>query len=211
MGDNGVSGTGRRFGQVLLRGRGPGSSRMFLSIDFDSMIPARPIGRTWPARPARNGCMLTTNRTSPGSTAAAGSAPPRPACYSSNGVPPIASPLTLSNELSVGLAPCCPPARAPWRVTSAPLLPVGTLDANQGALKDATFTLVGYGVEIGDRKAQEVVTERRFTTWFLKNVQDEMVTFQINDRDSKDGGGSCFSDSVVPCSSVSTWPVMLRS
>ena len=27
---------------------------------------------------------------------------------------------------------------------------VGTLDANQGALKNQTFTLVGYGVDIGD-------------------------------------------------------------
>ena len=26
-------------------------------------------------------------------------------------------------------------------------------------------------------------------------MQDEVVTFQINDRDSKAGGGSCFGDS----------------
>jgi hypothetical protein len=45
--NGGGSVTGRRFGHVLLRGRGPGSSRVFLSIEFDSMIPARPIGRTW--------------------------------------------------------------------------------------------------------------------------------------------------------------------
>jgi Trypsin len=29
-------------------------------------------------------------------------------------------------------------------------------------------------------------------------VQDEVVTFQINDRDSKAGGGSCFGDSGGP-------------
>jgi hypothetical protein len=77
-------------------------------------------------------------------------------------------------------------------------LPIGTLDANQGALKNETFTLVGYGVEIGAKKAQVVVTERRSTTSFLENVQDEVVVFQINDRDSKAGGGSCFGDSGGP-------------
>jgi hypothetical protein len=46
-------------------------------------------------------------------------------------------------------------------------------------------------------KAQIVVPERRSTTSFLKNVQDE-VTFQINDRDSKAGSGSCFGDSGGP-------------
>jgi hypothetical protein len=69
---------------------------------------------------------------------------------------------------------------------------------NRGALKNETFVLVGYGVEIGAKKAQVVVTERRFTTSFLKNVQTEVVTFQINDRDSKAGGGSCFGDSGGP-------------
>lgn len=44
--NHGASGGDRRFGHVLLRGRGPGS-RVFLSIDFDSMVPARPIGRAW--------------------------------------------------------------------------------------------------------------------------------------------------------------------
>ena len=91
------------------------------------------------------------------------------------------------------------PAASKWPgITPAPLLPVGTLDANQGALKNATFTLVGYGVDIGAKKAQIVVPERRFTTSFLKNVQTEVVTFQINDRDSKAGGGSCFGDSGGP-------------
>ena len=91
------------------------------------------------------------------------------------------------------------PATSKWPgITPAPLLPVGTLDSNQGALKEETFTLVGYGVDIGEKKSQIVVTERRFTTSFLKSVQDEVVTFQINDRDSKAGGGSCFGDSGGP-------------
>ena len=80
-------------------------------------------------------------------------------------------------------------------ITPAPLLPVDTLDDNQGVLKDRTFTLVGYGVEIGDKKAQVVVTERRSTTSFLKNLQSQVVVFQINANDSKAGGGSCFGDS----------------
>ena len=33
------------------------------------------------------------------------------------------------------------------------------------------------------------------TTSYLKNVHSEVVVFQINDQDSKAGGGSCFGDS----------------
>jgi hypothetical protein len=55
--------------------------------------------------------------------------------------------------------------------------------------------LVGYGVDIGPKKEQIVVQERRSTTSYLKNVQSEVVVFQINDKDSKAGGGSCFGDS----------------
>jgi len=54
------------------------------------------------------------------------------------------------------------------------------------------------GQTAGEKKATVVVPERRSTTSFLKNVQDEVVTFQINDRDSKAGGGSCFGDSGGP-------------
>jgi Trypsin len=57
---------------------------------------------------------------------------------------------------------------------------------------------VGYGVDIGDKKAQIVVQERRSTTSYLKNVQNEVVVFQINGNDSKAGGGSCFGDSGGP-------------
>ena len=107
--------------------------------------------------------------------------------------------LSVSKQHDQGVVVLDAPAASKWpNITPAPLLPVGTLDANQGALKNETFTLVGYGVDIGEKKAQIVVTERRFTTSFLKNVQDEVVTFQINDRDSKAGGGSCFGDSGGP-------------
>ena len=107
--------------------------------------------------------------------------------------------LSISKQHDQGVVVLDAPATSKWPgITPAPLLPVGTLDANQGALKNETFTLVGYGVEIGTKKAQVVVTERRSTTSFLKNVQDEVVVFQINDRDSKAGGGSCFGDSGGP-------------
>jgi len=107
--------------------------------------------------------------------------------------------LSISKQHDQGVVVLDAPATIKWPgITPAPLLPVGTLDANQGALKNETFTLVGYGVDIADKKAQVVVTERRFTTSLLKNVQDEVVAFQINDRDANAGGGSCFGDSGGP-------------
>jgi hypothetical protein len=107
--------------------------------------------------------------------------------------------LSMSKQHDQGVVVLDAPAASKWPgITPAPLLPIGTLDDNQGALKNETFTLVGYGVDIGAKKAQIVVPERRFTTSFLKNVQAEVVTFQINDRDSKAGGGSCFGDSGGP-------------
>ena len=107
--------------------------------------------------------------------------------------------LSVSKQHDQGVVVLDAPAASKWPgIAPAQLLPVGTLDGNQGALKNETFTLVGYGVEIGAKKATVVVPERRFTTSFLKNVQAEVVTFQINDRDSKAGGGSCFGDSGGP-------------
>jgi hypothetical protein len=107
--------------------------------------------------------------------------------------------LSLSQQHDQGVVVLDAAATTKWPdISPAPLLPVGTLDDNQGALKGETFTLVGYGVDIGDKKSQIVVPERRMTTSFLKNVQDEVVTFQINDNDSKAGGGSCFGDSGGP-------------
>jgi hypothetical protein len=37
----------RHFGHVLLRGRGTGTTGRYVSVDFDSMIPARPSGSQW--------------------------------------------------------------------------------------------------------------------------------------------------------------------
>jgi Trypsin len=104
--------------------------------------------------------------------------------------------LSLAKQHDQGVVVLDAPATTKWpNIVPAPLPPVGYLDQNQGQLKNATFTLVGYGVDIGPKKAQIVVQERRSTTSYLKNVQSEVVVFQINDNDSKAGGGSCFGDS----------------
>jgi trypsin len=103
--------------------------------------------------------------------------------------------LSIAKQHDQGVVVLDAPATTKWPISPAPLPPVGYLDRNQGQLKNETFTLVGYGVDIGDKKAQIVVQERRFTTSYLKNVQSEVVVFQINDNDAKAGGGSCFGDS----------------
>jgi hypothetical protein len=104
--------------------------------------------------------------------------------------------LSISKQHDQGVVVLDAPASTKWPdVVPAELPPVGFLDKNQGKLKNETFTLVGYGVDIGTKKTQIVIRERRSTTSFLKNVQSEVVVFQINDRDSKAGGGSCFGDS----------------
>jgi hypothetical protein len=104
--------------------------------------------------------------------------------------------LSFSQQHDQGVVVLDQPATSRWpSIKPAPMLEVGTLDANQGALKNQTFTLVGYGVDIGDKKQQEVNQQRMSTTSFLKSVQREVVTFQINENDSKAGGGSCFGDS----------------
>jgi hypothetical protein len=107
--------------------------------------------------------------------------------------------LQFAKQHDQGVVVLDAPAESKWPgITPAPLPPVGFLDQNQGALKNETFTLVGYGVDIGDKKAQEVVQFRSSTTSYLKNVGSEVVTFQVNDNDSKAGGGSCFGDSGGP-------------
>jgi hypothetical protein len=104
--------------------------------------------------------------------------------------------LSFSKQHDQGVVVLDAAATSKWPgVRPAPLPPVGLLDANQGALKNETFTLVGYGVDIGAKKAQIVNQERRSTTSFLKSVQAEVVAFQVNANDSKAGGGSCFGDS----------------
>jgi hypothetical protein len=73
----------------------------------------------------------------------------------------------------------CSPRRPPPSrpdVEPAQLPPVGCLNRNKGKLKNETFTLVGYGSTSATRRRRS-----------LQNVGREVVTFQINDRDSKAG------------------------
>jgi V8-like Glu-specific endopeptidase len=103
--------------------------------------------------------------------------------------------LSISKQHDQGVVVLDAPAATKWPgITPAPLLPVGTLDANQGALKDETFTLVGYGVDIGDKKAQVVVTERRFTT-----------------ATRRPAAARASATPVAPRSSASTWLGTLRT
>jgi V8-like Glu-specific endopeptidase len=102
--------------------------------------------------------------------------------------------LQFPKQHDQGVVVLSAPATSKWAITPAPLPPVGYLDRNQGQLKNKTFTLVGYGVDI-DKKEQVVVHERRSTTARLKSVQTEVVAFQNSTKDHNAGGGSCFGDS----------------
>jgi len=157
------------------------------------------------ATPATN-VFVSFNTDLPLDPLAAGITPAERAARAANYITGTAHPdpgwtgkLSFSKQHDQGVVVLDAPASTKWPgIAPAPLLPVGTLDANQGALKNETFTLVGYGVDIGAKKAQVVVPERRSTTSYLKSVQSEVVSFQINDRDSKAGGGACFGDSGGP-------------
>lgn len=137
---------------------------------------------------------------------AAGITPEERAARAANFIPGTAHPdpgwtgaLSISKQHDQGVVVLDAPATTKWPdIKPAPLLPVGTLDANQGSLKNQTFVLSGYGVDIGAKKAQILVTERRSTTALLKTVQAEVVAFQINANNSTAGGGSCFGDSGGP-------------
>jgi len=87
--------------------------------------------------------------------------------------------LSFAKQHDQGVVVLNAPATSKWPdIVPAQLPPVGFLSRNQGRLKNDTFTLVGYGVDIGAKKAQIVIRERRSTTSFLKNVGSEVVTFQ---------------------------------
>jgi len=104
--------------------------------------------------------------------------------------------LQFAKQHDQGVVVLSAPAASKWPgIVPAPLPPIGFLDVNQGQLKNETFTLVGYGVDIGDKKARIIVPVRSSTTSYLKNVGSEVITFQISENDSKAGGGSCFGDS----------------
>ena len=163
---------------VLTAGHGTEGPATNVYVSFDTDLPADPLqpGISPAERAARAAHYIT------------GTAHPDPAWDGK---------LSIAKQHDQGVVVLDAPAFVlKWpAITPAPLPPVGYLDSNQGQLKNETFTLVGYGVDIGDKKAQIVVQERRFTTSYLKNVQDEVVVFQINDNNAQAGGGSCFGDS----------------
>jgi hypothetical protein len=104
--------------------------------------------------------------------------------------------LQFSKQHDQGVVVLDAPATTKWpNIVPATLPPVGFMDRNQGQLKNGTYTLVGYGVDIGEKKAQIIIRFRSSTTSYLKNVGNEVITFQVNGNDSKAGGGSCFGDS----------------
>ena len=104
--------------------------------------------------------------------------------------------LQVPKQHDQGVVVLSAPAATRWpNIAPALLAPIGFLDRNQGQLKNETFTLVGYGLDIGPKKSLVVNQERRSTTSYLKNVQSEVVIFQTNVNDSKAGGGDCFGDS----------------
>ena len=103
------------------------------------------------------------------------------------------------------------PAASKWNIAPAPLLAVGTLDGNQGSLKNQTFTLVGYGVDIGVKKSTIVVPERRFTTLFLKNVQDELSPSRSTTGTRRPAVAPVSATPAGPRSSARTWWVTLPS
>jgi len=62
--------------------------------------------------------------------------------------------LNFAKQHDQGVVVLSAPASTKWPgIKPAPLPPVGFLDRNQGQLKNETFTLVGYGVDIGSKKA----------------------------------------------------------
>ena len=113
--------------------------------------------------PATN-VYVSFNTDLPADPLAAGITPAESAARAANYITGTAHPdpgwtgtLSISKQHDQGVVVLDTPATSKWPdITPAPLLPVGTLDTNQGALKNATFTLVGYGVDIGAKKAQVV-------------------------------------------------------
>ena len=67
--------------------------------------------------------------------------------------------LSFSKQHDQGVVVLDAPATSKWpAVRPAELPAVGLLDANQGALKNETFTLVGYGVDIGRRRRRSSIS-----------------------------------------------------
>jgi Trypsin len=85
------------------------------------------------------------------------------------------------------------------------LPPAGYLDeltrGNGNGISNQTFEVVGYGVffEKPDGGPQKKISiadrTRRFTTSPGQNLSSQVLKLQENEKDSRDGGGTCFGDS----------------
>ena len=161
--------------------------------------------------PATN-VYVSFNTDLPPDPLAAGITPAESAARAANYITGTAHPdpgwtgtLSISKQHDQGVVVLDAPATTKWPdITPAPLLPVGTLDANQGALKNAD---VHPGRLRRRHRRQEGAgrrVERRSTTSFLKNVQDEVVTFQINDATPRPAAVPASATPAARCSSAST-------
>jgi hypothetical protein len=89
--------------------------------------------------------------------------------------------------------------RPPAGVTPAPLAPEGYLDTIDA--KRATYTMVGYGVEFakpdeGPKKPSSISDfVRKFANATLQTLTVDVIKLQVNAKDARDDGGSCFGDS----------------
>ena len=144
-------------------------------------------------RPVRPACSSRSTPTSPSTRA--GITPQERAARAANYITGTAHPIPAGTALSISkqhdqgvVSTRRPPPSG--RASAAPLLPVGT---HRGRSRSAVVRTTSV-----PKKAQIVVTERRSTTSLLKNVQTEVVTFQMNANNSTAEGGSCFGDSGGP-------------
>ena len=117
--------------------------------------------------------------------------------------------LSLSKQHDQGVVVLDAPATTKWPgITPAPLPPVGLLDGNQGELKNLTFTLVGYGVDIGEKKTQIIVQERRFTTSYLKTSSVRSSSSRSTTTTRRRVAGRASATLGEPCSSETTCSAM---
>ena len=112
------------------------------------------------------GVYVRSTMRSPSTRSPAGITPRRRPCArpTTSPAPPIrtrpGTAAQLSKQHDQGVVVLDAPASTKWPgIIPRRCLRSAIIDANQGELKNDTFTLVGYGVDIGEKKAQVVVGE----------------------------------------------------
>jgi hypothetical protein len=112
--------------------------------------------------------------------------------------------LQLNDLHDVGVIVLDSPYRKATPAALPPLNYLETLSAGNGGLNKQSFTLVGYGVYFdkpaeGPQKPTAVADlSRRFTTAVGQNASSQVLKLAENEKDSREGGGSCFGDSGGP-------------